>query len=240
MQVIILNSGTGSRMKEFTADKPKCLVELKENETILSRQVLALQEMGLTKIIITTGPFAGQIETYLEKKFSGVKFSFVHNPAYRKTNYIYSLLLCEHEVKDDLILMHGDMVFENGVLSKLLHSTQADAVLVNDRVELPAKDFKGEIRGGRVRKISVNIFNEHCSFLMPIYKLQQETFNVWLNEMKKFQDQDRLNVYAEDALNNLLDELVLQPVYLSDRFCMEVDDLNDLKLARQYLKAMEG
>ena len=31
MRAIILNSGIGSRMGEYTSDKPKCMVEIKKD-----------------------------------------------------------------------------------------------------------------------------------------------------------------------------------------------------------------
>ena len=56
MKAIILNSGIGKRMGDLTANKPKCLVTLKDNETILASQLKTLKNTGIKKILITTGP----------------------------------------------------------------------------------------------------------------------------------------------------------------------------------------
>jgi L-glutamine-phosphate cytidylyltransferase len=234
MQTLILNSGIGSRMGSLTEKMPKCLVEITEDDTILSRQVSALQKIGLKQIVITTGPYEEKIKKHLHKRFADLKFTFVNNQEYRNTNYIYSMLLTKGFIKEDLILMHGDMVFEDGVLEKLVYSGYKDAVLVNGSVELPEKDFKGVIREGRVRKIAVDVFSDDCAFLLPMYKLTIETMNRWFEEMELFREKNDLKVYAENALNNLLEDLNLKPVYINSKFCMEIDDIKDLELAKKY------
>ncbi len=240
--VIILNSGTGSRMGDLTADKPKCLVEINEKETILTRQISILQRYGLQEILITTGPFEEKIKKHLAGKFNEASISYVNNPSYETTNYIYSLLLAGDMVAknsdQEIVLMHGDLVFEEKVLENLFSSGYENAVLVNPDLNLPEKDFKAEIKGGLVRKIAVDIFGPDCVFLIPIYKLAGKTFAAWLDEMNRFRENGRLKVYAEDALNNLLPALALHPVEFNNQFCMEIDDLEDLNTVKRYFNAI--
>ena len=57
MKVLILNSGFGSRMGALTKEHPKCMTELKNGETIISRQLSILSKLGLRDVVITTGYF---------------------------------------------------------------------------------------------------------------------------------------------------------------------------------------
>ena len=41
-----------------------------------------------------------------------MSFTFVENPIYDKTNYIYSMYLAREYLKDDILLLHGDLVFD--------------------------------------------------------------------------------------------------------------------------------
>ncbi len=234
-QAIILNSGTGSRMGELTDNRPKCLVELSEDETILSRQLRLLSGLGLNDIIITTGPFEEKIKAHLKEGFDKLHLSYVNNPLYRDTNYIYSMYLLGDAISEDVILMHGDMIFDREVLEKLVKIEYDDAVLVDPHVELPEKDFKGLLKEGQVRKIGVDVFGPQAVSLQPVYKLSSVFFTAWMEEIRRFVEDDNVKVYAENALNNLLDELVLHPVELKEQFCMEVDDEKDLEVARSYL-----
>ena len=55
MKALILNSGMGSRMGVLTSEHPKCMTEISNKETILSRQLHALVEADIEDVIITTG-----------------------------------------------------------------------------------------------------------------------------------------------------------------------------------------
>lgn len=238
MKAVILNSGMGRRMGAYTADRPKCLVEIDEQDTILSRQIRQLLRQGLGEVLITTGPHAEKIKGHLAQLYPELKAKYVNNPRYETTNYIYSLLLARKYLNEEILLLHGDLVFEEGVLQKVLASPHENAVLVNRKAALPEKDFKGRVEGGRVRKIAVDIFDEHCSFLVPLYRLSQRGIGRWLEEMERFEKAGRLDLYAEDALNNLLDELALYPVYYENELCMEIDTPEDLAQARRALRSL--
>ena len=57
MKALILNSGMGTRMGVLSSEHPKCMTEIGPSETILSRQLRQLVEIGVSDIIITTGYF---------------------------------------------------------------------------------------------------------------------------------------------------------------------------------------
>jgi len=122
MKVLILNSGAGSRLKEITSDKPKCLVELYNGETILERQVRLLSKHGFKKFIITTGPFEEKIKEKLKNNFDDLDITYVQNERYRETNYIYSMYLAGPQFNDDILLLHGDLVFDEPLIEKISSS----------------------------------------------------------------------------------------------------------------------
>ena len=240
MKALILNSGIGKRMGALTKYKPKCLVQLRDQETILYRQLKALLEQGIMEIIITTGPYEEQIKDYVKKTFPQLSVLYVFNPLYLTTNYIYSMLLAGNLLDDDIILMHGDLVFQDDLLEKTIHSPHANTVLVNLNVPLPEKDFKGRVEEGRVKEISVNISGDNCFFLIPLYKVSRQLCEKWLEEMKEFKQQGNLKVYAEEALNNILNKYPLYPVHFHRELCSEIDDLEDLKAVRKQLSYHAG
>ena len=54
MKALILNSGMGSRMGVLTKEHPKCMTDIPNNETILSRQLRIIEESGIKDVFITT------------------------------------------------------------------------------------------------------------------------------------------------------------------------------------------
>ncbi len=228
MKALLLNSGIGKRMGSLTQHQPKCLLPVRGKETILSRQITALKANGIEDIIITTGPFAEQIQGYVQDQFGPGAFQYVHNPLYATTNYIYSMLLAKELMDDDMILMHGDLVFDETLVQQILGSPHEDTVLIHQTAALPAKDFKGRVQEGRVMEISIHIFDQDCFFLIPLYKLSQTLCRKWLAEMEKYKDAGKVTVYAEEALNVVLPHHALYPFFFQKEFCSEIDDEQDL------------
>ncbi len=120
MKALILNSGLGSRMGVLTSEHPKCMTEISPRETILSRQLGQIADAGITEVVMTTGLFDTVLTEYCESLGLPLKYMFVKNPIYDKTNYIYSIYCAREYLEDDILLMHGDLVFENSVLDQAL------------------------------------------------------------------------------------------------------------------------
>ncbi len=89
MKALILNSGLGSRMGVLSSEHPKCMTEISSSETILSRQLRLLAEAGITEVVMTTGYFGAVLVNYCNSLDLPVKITFVNNPLYAETNYIY-------------------------------------------------------------------------------------------------------------------------------------------------------
>lgn len=238
MKALILNSGGGKRLRPITDKIPKCLTKLNEN-TILGHQIKNLLRAGIEEIIITTGPFEEKIKSFMGDNFPGVKVKYIKNEKYETTNYIYSMWLTKDHIDDGIILMHGDVVFESELLDRLIKCEHKNCVLINNKIELPKKDFKAQITDNKIERIGVDIFTENSFFLAPIYKFTKEGFLMWISEIEKFVKSGKLNNYAEDAFNEISGKINLRPIFFGEEFCMEIDDFDDLRIARRLYKETE-
>ena len=234
MKVVLLNSGIGKRLAPLTNNIPKCLIKISGNETILDHQLKSILNCGLKEFIITTGPFEEIIKNHMEQNYPSIKIQYVNNPVYNKTNYIYSLYLAKDIINDDILYSHGDLIYSENLVKLLLESKDIDCVLVNKSIPPPEKDFKSIIFNDRINKIGVNLKGNNTAFLAPLYKLSKGFISSWLQEIENFIDNNRVNCYAEDALNEILDTLILKPCYY-DEFCVEIDDHEDLEVVKNYL-----
>ena len=86
MKALLLNSGLGSRMGALTKNQPKCMTELTDGETILSRQLRLLSDCGIQEAVITTGAFDEAVAEYCKSLELPLDISFVKNPLYDRTN----------------------------------------------------------------------------------------------------------------------------------------------------------
>jgi phosphoenolpyruvate phosphomutase len=236
MKAIILNSGVGQRMGTLTENSPKCLVSLTETETILDHQIRLLFKNRITDLLITTGPFSVLIEKHIAKKYPSLNVSYIKNPLYNSTNYIYSLhLIPIQKLKDNILLIHGDLVIEKNLFKSILSSPYENCVLVNKDLPQSRKDFKGRVINGQVMEIGVKIFNTNCFTLMPFYKMSEKFFLRWKKEIDVFIAKGTTDVYAENAFNAISHQLHLFPHYYLQEFCMEIDTPEDLELAQNWI-----
>ena len=239
MKALILNSGLGRRMGVLTSEHPKCMTEVSSRETILSRQLTQLAEKGIEEVVMTTGLFDTVLEEYCKSLDLPLSITFVKNPVYDKTNYIYSIYCAREYLKDqDLLLMHGDLVFENAVLDDVMDSEES-CMTVSSTLPLPEKDFKAVIHGNRIEKVGIEFFDDALS-AQPLYKLNKEDWNIWLARIVEFCEKNEVSCYAENALNEVSDKCQIRPLDVQDRLCAEIDNPEDLKKVSAMLKEVEN
>jgi phosphoenolpyruvate phosphomutase len=231
---IILASGVGERLQPHTNDKPKSLLKITD-KTIIEHQLDILKKCKIKDVVIPTGPFEELLQKFLREKYQDFNFSFVPNPQYDTTNYIYSLWLTKDHIDDDIILFHGDLIFTEKLLKKMLE-TPGNLVSVNKKIKPPEKDFKALIEKDKVTKIGVGYKGKNAYFSLPLYKFNKKDFLKWIYEIEKEIKDGKLEVYAEEAFNKISDDVNLKPLYYEDKTCMEIDTVDDLKTAKQKLK----
>lgn len=228
MKAIILNSGMGSRLGKLTEHIPKSMIEIGKNETIFSKAINILLTYNIDEFIITTGYLSDVLEDYVKNTFPEVNFTFVHNPVYDSTNYIKSLDFVEDNILDDLFLLHGDLIFDKEVVD-MLSSCDESCMVVDSSIEIPEKDFKAKIDNNLVRKVSVKYFGNDAVACQPLYKLKNEDWALWKKNIRNYCDNDNTNVYAEEALNELLNEQIkLKAIDINGYYCSEIDNEEDL------------
>ena len=237
MKALILNSGLGTRMGELTACQPKCMTSISSRETILSRQLRQIAGAGIREVVVTTGPFEQELITYCSGLGLPLSYTFIKNEEYQHTNYIYSIFLAREYLRDELILLHGDLVMEDEVFRRIAESGQS-CMAVSSASALPEKDFKAVLCDGRIAQIGVDCFNGAVA-AQPAYHLLKRDWEVWLEEIERFCQSGTVTCYAENAFNQIADQCAIYPLDIRDMLCGEVDDLSDLAVVSAKLKQVE-
>ena len=238
MKALILNSGLGSRMGVLTSEHPKCMTEISPRETILSRQLRQLSEAGIRQAVITTGYYDEVLVNYCRALDLPLDYTFVKNPVYDQTNYIYSIYCAREYLDDDIVLMHGDLVFENEVFDKVLAS-ESSCMTVSSTLPLPEKDFKAQVKDGMVMRVGVDIFEDALE-AQALYKLNKNDWKVWLDKIVEFCEAGNRKVYAENALNELNGAANIAALDVGDLLCAEIDNPEDLAAVSAKLKTVEN
>ncbi len=237
MKALILNSGLGQRMGVITSEHPKCMTEISFKNTILSRQLRQLVSFGIEEVVVTTGYYDKVLLDYCEALHLPLKFIFVNNPYYDKTNYIYSIYCAKEQLKDDdILLMHGDLVFESLVLEAVIDSPLS-CMTVSSTLPLPQKDFKAVVRDGKIVKVGVEFF-DNAMAAQPLYKIKKEDWLMWLANIEKFCESGNRMVYAENAFNEVSDQCKIYPCDVKDMLCAEIDTPDDLEIVSKKVAEM--
>ncbi len=228
-KALILNSGMGTRMGALTCEQPKCMTEIGRGDTILSRQLKMLADFGVEEAVITTGYFNSVLEEYAVSLEIPIKLTFVDNPLYKTTNYIYSIHCArEHLEGCDVILMHGDMVFENVVLESVINSEKS-VMCVSTTAPLPEKDFRAVVSDdGRIVRVGVEHLEVKQYAAQPLYKLTADEWKKWMDAIERFVAENNVKCYAENAFNEISGTMNVFPYDVGDLLCEEIDTPEDL------------
>jgi choline kinase len=144
MKAIILAAGKGTRLNEIDL-KPKCLFEV-GGRTLLDRQVSALSEAQLNKVVLVLGFEAERIRRHCDPATS-----FVINSRFEETSSLYSLWLAREHLLDGFVVLNCDVLFHPQLLAKLISSPFDDALLVDvANRQLGEEEMKVKISDGLV------------------------------------------------------------------------------------------
>jgi len=122
MKAIIVAAGPSSRLMPTTNDKPKCMLQIGD-KTIMQRQLEVVRQCGMDDIVVVRG--------YKKEMINYPGIRYYENTDYESNNILRSLFYAENEMGDGFIFSYSDIIFEQGILEKLLQSG-ADISLVVD------------------------------------------------------------------------------------------------------------
>ena len=127
MQAIILAAGLGMRLRSTIDDRPKGLIEI-DGESLVARSVRLLRDVGVTHTTIVTGYRADCYERFASNQLN---IQLLHNRNFAASGSMASLAIALERIRDDVLILESDIVFEARALSLLVDSAAADATVIS-------------------------------------------------------------------------------------------------------------
>lgn len=110
MKVVIMAGGKGTRIAQVNATVPKPMIPI-EGKPILEYQIETLKKQGYTDIILIVGHMGNVIQEYFgDGAEFGVQISYIIEE--QPLGTAGALYFLKDEIKDDFLLLNGDIIFD--------------------------------------------------------------------------------------------------------------------------------
>jgi choline kinase len=239
MKALILAAGRGTRIRSIHGDHPKCLIRFDGSKfTILDHQITSLLSAGVANLGIVVGYQKDQIIQHVVENFRNHlhRFCFIENPAFAKTNNIYSFWLAQRWINEEaFICLNADVVFDPRILIPAVESTAPITMIVDPKWR--DETMKVIISENRVIRMSKRILQSEFSgtyigITSFARDVQGELFAKINNLIRTGNENEFFNV----AVQQLADEGVhVGFTNTDDMPWAEIDDPDDLAFARLYV-----
>lgn len=205
-KVIILCAGIGSRLRPFTNQKPKSLVEL-FNKSLLSRQIEVLENFNLD--IFLVGGFQSSQLLKISK-------NLIINDEYQSTNMLWSLFKAKDILNGDLIISYGDIVYSPYLINDLLKDNNQISI----PVDLNWLEYWQTRQNDVLSDVETLEFNEN-NFLLDIGQKAKSIDDIQGQYMGLIKLNKKGCEIFKDHFNkhkkiNLINDISLREAYLSD------------------------
>ena len=242
--VIIIAAGLGSRLKKYTNDLPKCMLDF-GGKTLLQRQIEAYESCGLNKISVIRG--------FKKEKINYPEIDYFENKNFKDNNILNSLFYAEKVLNGHVIVAYSDILFEKEVVERLLESEHDISIVVDidwrgyyvNRKEHPIEEAENVIFDANnkvleIGKIHTNKHDVHGEFIgmikfsprgSEIFKKQfQRAKELYWN--KPFQKAKLFQkAYLTDMIQDMADMGVPIHCVIIERGWKEIDTVEDYEKA---------
>ena len=210
-----------------------------------------LRKNNVNDIIVVTG--------YKKEKFTFKNIKYIHNPNFREQEQTGSLMVARSEIVGDILIMFGDILFEETILQQMLNS-KCDIVIAIDknweksyeeRPDNPKSEAdKVLIKDDKVIQISaknikINDNDNNIGELLGLMKLSPKGSKILIEQYKKLENSHVGKFHDApsfkkakfvDILQELLSlGIIITPVSIIGKWC-EIDTKHDLEIAKKMFK----
>ena len=245
MNAIIIAAGSGKRISEDAKDLPKSLLMV-NGKPIIVHQIQALKQVGIENIIVITGAHS--------KKFEIKNVRYVKDHCYNEHDILGSLMEAKDFLKNDVLVLYSDIIFELKILKQILDSKGDISIAIDmtwekmyvGRTEHPKSEAENVQlnKAKKIIKIKKNIKNENNDVgeFLGIVKFSPYGSGLFVKQYEELikthvgtfqQAPSVLKAYLTDMIQELVDSKIdVEPVIISGKW-YEIDTAQDLERAQK-------
>jgi choline kinase len=229
MDLIVLASGLGSRLKKINKNRPKCLLKI-NNKTILDYTAKIFDKFNKVYIV-------GGYKYRLLKRFENKNIKIVINKDFRTTNMVHSLFKVKNKISSSVIVIYADILFDQSIINQINKKTSNTIALKKNWLKVwktrmstnkilnDAEDVK--FNRSKIITIGGKLKNYPKAQYMGIIKFKKKGYYSAMAYYKKISNKkiDMTTFINEMIKNNILTFNYI----LTNKFWYEIDTPLDLK-----------
>ncbi|MCX6165423.1 MAG: phosphocholine cytidylyltransferase family protein [Ignavibacteriae bacterium] len=246
MQAVILAAGIAKRLRPLTDNTPKCLLNVGD-KNILHRTIDNIIYNGIKDFIFVLGYRENMIKDYLNENFPGLNKIMLTNLDYENNNNSYSLWMTKDYIKDDILLLDSDILFDKEIIAKLLNSNHDNCLAVNVTHKLDSEQIKVIVdKQDKILHIGKEInIKESIGESIGIEKFSKHYLkNLFDILYRKIIKESIVNEFYEASFQEIIDKNDLRnsiySIDVSDYECMEIDTIEDYNFAFNLYSNLKG
>lgn len=237
MRAIVLSAGQGKRLLPLTATRPKCLLDVGDDQSVLDVQLGALARCGIEHTTVLIGFGADHVDHDLAvASFGDMEVSTLYNPFYAITDNLATCWVARGAMTDDFILLNGDTLFEDELLRQVLDAPDSPiAVTIDRKPEYDEDDMKVTLdTDGRLaaigKRLPLHTVDGESIGMLRFRGSGVQTYTDAL-DLAMRQPESLSNWYLS-VVNELAQKIEVQTTSIEGLWWAEIDSPEDLAAVR--------
>jgi choline kinase len=229
----------------LTESRPKCLLEVAGDQSVLDRQLGALARCGIEHTTVLVGFGAEYVaRAVAESRFGDMEVTTLYNPFYAISDNLATCWIARVAMTDDFILLNGDTIFEDGLLRRVLEGPPApSAVTIDRKPKYDADDMKVTLdTDGRLlaigKKLPLHTVDGESIGMLRFQGTGVQTFRDALD--LAIRQPESLSNWYLSVVNDLAQKIAVQTVSIEGLWWAEIDSPEDLAGVRKHFSIHES
>ncbi|MBI2395318.1 MAG: phosphocholine cytidylyltransferase family protein [Deltaproteobacteria bacterium] len=250
IRAVVLAAGVGARLRPWTDDRPKALVEV-AGEPLLLRMGRQLAAVGVDELIVATGHAEEAVVRALSS-LHGLRWQVRRNERFDTTQNVVSLHACADALLDEPCetwKLDGDLWLEDAVLARI------GALPLASQELLCAVDVRGAARGRVLGAEEMKVVLDRERIVafgkqldprrahgesMGIERLGTGAVSTVIHEVGRAVTAGETSLYYEDVYDRVLERVAATAVPCGDLRWTEIDTPDDLARAEELARSVHA
>ena len=237
-KAIILSAGQGRRLLPLTENTPKCLLPV-AGKPVIVWQIDALLASGIKEIVIVAGFQIGKVEALIAERYHDhPNIRILFNPFYEVADNLASCWIARHEMQAGFLLLNGDTLLGDDLLSGVLNMQAAPINLCIDfKAEFDDDDMKVQLGPhNRVKQVSKRLsVGETDAESIGLIRFSEKGAQLFRNTVEQaLREPEKLGSWYLAIISALAEQGMVNGYSVAGSRWCEIDFIQDLQKAEKY------